>query len=185
MLSKISPNILFVLDEAYADYSDALDFPDSQKLLKKYPNLMILRTFSKIYGLAALRVGYGIAREEVINEILVTKQPFNVNSPAQIGAAAALKDIEFYKKSRAMNSTGKRFLYEELDRMELKYYETQANFICIYVAMDSKLLFQQMMDKGITIRPLTSFGMEQWIRVTVGNEHDNQLFIRILEEVLQ
>jgi len=184
-LSLIPEDILFVLDEAYADYSDALDFPDSRKLLEKYPNLMILRTFSKIYGLAALRVGYGIAREEVINEILVTKQPFNVNTPAQIGAAAALKDVEFYEKSRTMNSTGKRFLYQELDRLELKYYETQANFICIYVGMDSKLLFQQMMDRGVTIRPLTSFGMEQWIRVTVGKEKENQLFIRILEDVLK
>lgn len=185
MLSKIPEDVLFVLDEAYADYSDALDFPDSRKLLDKYANLLILRTFSKIYGLAALRVGYGIAREEVINEILVTKQPFNVNSPAQIGATAALSDNEFYEKSRAMNGTGKKFLYEQLDRLGLTYYKTQANFICIFVAMDSKTVFQQMMDKGITIRPLSSFGMDQWIRVTVGTEDDNLLFIRTLEDVLK
>lgn len=185
MLSKIPDDILFVLDEAYADYSDALDFPDSKKLLEKYPNLIILRTFSKIYGLAAMRIGYGIAREELINEILVTKQPFNVNTPAQIAATAALTDHVFYEKSRAMNSTGKRFLYEELDRLELKYYPTQANFICINVKRDSKEIFNEMMDQGVTIRSLTSFGMDQWIRVTVGTEADNRLLIRILENVLK
>ncbi|MBI9097241.1 MAG: histidinol-phosphate transaminase [Spirochaetaceae bacterium] len=185
MLKKIPHDILFVLDEAYADYSDALDFPDSKQLLEKYPNLMILRTFSKIYGLAGLRVGYGIAREEVLEEILVTKQPFNVNTPAQIGATAALSDDDFYRRSREMNSIGKRFIYDELDRLELKYYESQANFVCLYIGMDSKVLFQQMMDQGITIRPLTSFGLEQWIRVTVGTEEDNRLFIRILENTLK
>ena len=185
MISKVPENTLFVLDEAYADYSDALDFPDSGKLLKKYPNLMILRTFSKIYGLAALRVGYGIARKEVINQILVTKQPFNVNMPAQIGATAALTDIDFYKKSRTMNSTGKRFLYRELDRLGMEYYQSQANFVCIYVNRDSKELFQIMMDQGVTIRPLSSFGLNQWIRVTVGKEEDNKFFIRILENTLR
>ncbi len=185
MLSGIPGDILFVLDEAYADYSDALDFPDSKELLKKYPNLMILRTFSKIYGLAAMRVGYGIAREELIDEILVTKQPFNVNTPAQIAATAALSDDAFYEKSRAMNSTGKRFLYEELDRLELTYYPTQANFICIDVKRDSKEVFNEMMDQGVTIRSLTSFGMNQWIRVTVGTETDNRLLVRILENVLK
>jgi len=185
MLAKVPENTLFVLDEAYGDYSDALDYPDSKKLLRKYPNLMILRTFSKIYGLAALRVGYGIAREEVINDILVTKQPFNVNTPAQIGATAALSDDDFYRKSRSMNSTGKRFLYEELDRLEIKYYPSQANFICLYVGRDSKELFQEMMEQGVTIRPLTSFGLDQWIRVTVGSEQDNKLFIRILENTLK
>lgn len=184
ILAEIPENVLFVLDEAYVDYSEALDFPDSRKLLRKYPNLMILRTFSKIYGLAALRVGYGIAREEVINEILVTKQPFNVNTPAQIGASAALDDREFYEKSREMNRTGKYFLYRELDRLEMKYYPTQANFICIYVGMDSKKLFEEMMSKGVTIRPLSSFGLDQWIRVTIGTEEDNRLFIRILEDSL-
>jgi len=177
--------LLFVLDEAYADYSDALDFPDSKALLEKHSNLLVLRTFSKIYGLAALRVGYGIADKNVINQILVTKQPFNVNTPAQIGAKAALKDDDFYNKSREMNSTGKRFLYRELDRLNLEYYESQANFICINVERDSKILFAKMMDQGVTIRPLTSFGLNKWIRVTVGKEKDNKLFIRILENSLE
>jgi histidinol-phosphate aminotransferase len=185
MISKVPENTLFVLDEAYADYSDALDFPDSKKLLAKYSNLLILRTFSKIYGLAALRVGYGIAREELINQILVTKQPFNVNSPAQIGATAALSDDDFYERSRMMNSTGKRYLYEELDRLGVKYYPTQANFICIYVGVDSIELFKEIMEMGLTIRPLTSFGLEKWIRVTVGSEEDNSLFIRLLEKTLK
>ena len=104
LLGRVPESTLFVLDEAYADYSDALDFPDSKKLLEKYKNLIILRTFSKIYGLAALRVGYGIGREDLINDILKAKQPFNVNTPAQTGATAALSDVVFY--NRAEGSRG-------------------------------------------------------------------------------
>lgn len=185
MMSKVPDSTLFVLDEAYADYSDASDFPDSKKLLKKYPNLLILRTFSKIYGLAALRVGYGIASEKMINQILVTKQPFNVNSPAQIGATAALSDQEFYEKTLQMNRRGKVYLYKELDRLGLKYYPTQANFICICVERNSIELFKEMMDKGLTIRPLASFDLDNWIRITVGTEDDNRLFINLLEQTLK
>lgn len=185
LLSAIPQDVLFVLDEAYGDYSDSLDFPDWKKLLEKYENLLILRTFSKIYGLAAMRVGYGIAREEVINQILVTKQPFNVNTPAQKAAVAALGDTDFYEKSRTMNSTGKRFFYRELDRLGLTYYPSQANFLCIHVERDSKELFQEMMDQGVTIRPLTSFGLRDWIRVTIGKEEDNKLLIRVLENSLK
>ncbi len=185
LISRVPESTLFVLDEAYADYSDALDFPDSHKLFDKYKNLIILRTFSKIYGISALRVGYGIAKEEIINDILKAKQPFNVNTPAQIGAEAALSDTDFYQKSIEMNSTGKRFLYRELDRLNLEYYQSQANFICIHVKQDSKILFEKMMNQGVTIRPLTSFGLYDWIRVTIGTENDNLLFIRILENSLE
>ncbi|MCP4180183.1 MAG: histidinol-phosphate transaminase [bacterium] len=185
MLNRIPGDTLFVLDEAYQDYTDALDFPDSQKLFNKYRNIVILRTFSKIYGLSALRIGYGIARKEIINDILKTKQPFNVNTLAQIGARAALSDDDFYERTREMNSTGKRFLYRELDRLGLTYYPSQANFVCINVNRDSKDLFQEMMNQGITIRPLTSFGLNEWIRVTIGTESDNLLFIRILENTIK
>lgn len=185
LLEKIPGDVLFVLDEAYADYSDAPDFPDWKKLLARFENLLILRTFSKIYGLAALRVGYGIARENVINEILVTKQPFNVNTPAQRAAEAALSDTSFYEKSRAMNGTGKKYLYGELDRLGLEFYKTQANFICINVKRDSKILFEEMMDRGVTIRPLTSFGLNEWIRITIGTEEDNRLVMGILEDCLK
>ena len=184
MLEKVPKETLFVLDEAYGDYSDAPDFPDAKKLLTKYSNLMVLRTFSKIYGLAAMRIGYGIAREEVINQVLVTKQPFNVNTPAQMGAIVALNDDEFYEKSRAMNRQGKKFLYGELDRLGLTYYRSQANFICIGVKRDEQKLFRDIMGQGITIRPLTSFGLAEWIRVTIGSERDNKLFIKILEKTL-
>ncbi|MBN2657962.1 MAG: histidinol-phosphate transaminase [Spirochaetales bacterium] len=185
MLSRIPHDVLFVLDEAYADYSDADDFPQWKTLLKKFPNLIILRTFSKIYGLAAMRIGYAMAKEEVINQILVTKQPFNVNTPGQRAAEAALKDSEFYEKSRAMNREGKKYLYRELERLGLKFYPTQANFICIHVKRDSSELFQNMMGRGVTIRPLASFGLNEWIRVTIGQEEDNKLLIRILEESLK
>jgi len=184
MLSRIPGDVLFVLDEAYADYSDAEDFPDWKILLEKYDNLIVLRTFSKIYGLAAMRVGYAMAREEVINQILVTKQPFNVNTPAQRGAEAALRDEEFYQKSRTMNFEGKKYLYGELKRLGLCHYPTEANFICVHVARDGKTLFTEMMNRGVTIRPLASFGMDEWIRITIGREEDNKLLIRVLEESL-
>lgn len=185
LLSRIPEDLIFVLDEAYADYSDAPDFPNWKILLDKYPNFLVLRTFSKIYGLAAMRVGYAMAREEVIEQILVTKQPFNVNTPAQAAATAALEDKVFYEKSLRMNRDGKKFLYGELDRLGLKYYKSEANFICIHVKEDSRGLFEKMMSKGVTIRPLDSFGLNDWIRITIGKEEDNKFLITLLEECLQ
>ncbi len=184
-LEKVSRDVLVVLDEAYYEYVGWDEFPRSVELLGAHPNVLILRTFSKIYGLAGLRVGYGIAREEVIRNLSRAKTPFNVNLAAQEAALAALEDDEFVERSVAMNAEGKRYLYREFDRLGLRYYPTEANFVCVHLNRDGTEVFERIMDMGVTIRPLRSFGMADWIRVTVGTPEQNRLFISCLQRVLK
>lgn len=183
-LSRMPDTLLVVLDEAYCHYATAADFPSSLELLGRYPNLVILRTFSKIYGLASLRVGFAVARPEIIRDLLVVKQPFNVGSLAQAGAAAALKDVDFVGRSRAANEEGRILIETGLSELGLSFLPTQANFIAIHVRTDAAGLFRQMMALGVTIRPLASFGLPDWIRVTIGKPEHNELFLRALRDVL-
>ncbi len=180
-MKRCPPDVLVVLDEAYYEYVDWDEFPDSVKMLKDHPNIMILRTFSKIYGLAGLRVGYGIAREDVIRDVSKTKTPFNVNLPAQEAALAALGDDEFVERSVAVNAEGKNYLYREFERLGLKYHPTEANFICVHVGRDGMEVFRKIMEMGVTIRPLKSFNLHDWIRVTVGTPEQNAKFVSCLE----
>jgi histidinol-phosphate aminotransferase len=183
-LEKIPPETLVVSDEAYADFADAPDFPDSVSLLAKYPNLLVMKTFSKLYGLAGLRGGYGIAREEVAADLLKAKISFSVNLPALAAARAALEDTEFVEKSLALNREGKAWLYREFERLGLACYPTQANFICVDVGRDSRDMERRIMELGVTIRPLASFGIPQSLRVTVGTQRQNRTFIGCLEKAL-
>jgi histidinol-phosphate aminotransferase len=183
-LQKVPSEIMVVLDEAYAEYAAAADYPNSLSLLKTFPNLLITRTFSKIYGLAGLRVGYVIAAPETIAYLNKTREPFNVNALAQTAAAAALTDKDFVQRSRENNETGKKYLYAELAKLNLKYYPTEANFIFVYVGQDCIAAFQKLMDKGLTVRPMRSFGVNDAIRVTIGTPEQNQKFIAALKEIL-
>ena len=183
-LGRVPGDVLVVCDEAYFEYTGNGDFPDSISLMEKYPNLVILRTFSKIYGLAGLRVGYGIAREEVVLDLLKAKTPFNVNILAQEAALAALEDDDFVRRSVSVNAEGKAYLYGEFRRLGLEYYPTEANFICVRVGKDCMEVFQKIMDMGVTIRPMKSFGMMDRIRVTIGTPEQNRIFIDCLEKVL-
>lgn len=181
---KVPSEVLVVVDEAYAEYVTTPDYPQPLKLLAKYKNLLITRTFSKIYGLAGLRIGYVIAAPEVIAYLNKTREPFNVNQLAQIAAAAALDDTEFVQKSRENNELGKKYLSAELDRLGLKYYSSAANFIFVYIKQDCRQAFQKLMDKGVTVRPLQGFGVQDAIRVTIGTPEQNKKFIKALQEIL-
>ena len=183
-LRKVPHNILVVLDEAYADFADAADFPDSIALLKTYPNLLIMRTFSKLYGLAGLRVGYGIAREEIVSALSKVKISFSVNLPALAAAHAALADTDFVQKSLALVTGGKAFYAKEFKRLGLDFYPTQANFICVHVKRDSKELERRITELGFTIRPLASFGLPSHLRITFGTPQQNEDFIACLEKAL-
>ena len=143
-----------------------------------------MRTFSKIYGLAGLRVGYGFGAPAVITNLNKAREPFNVNSVAQVAAVAALDDDDFLKKSIATNEEGKKYLYDELDKLKLPYYQTQANFIFIALPIDGNQAFLKLMDLGVTIRPLKSFGFDKAIRVTIGTQTQNEFFITALKKVL-
>lgn len=183
-LSGLPDHVLVVIDEAYAEFSTAADFPDSMELIRGFPNLVVLRTFSKIYGLAGMRIGYGIGRSDIIRDVLRVKQPFNVGLLAQAAATAALADEDFVRRSIQNNREGKEYLYGELKKLGLVYHPTEANFICINTMYDSMKLFERIMELGVTIRPLRSFGMPNSIRVTIGTPEQTRLFVRCLKTAL-
>lgn len=184
-MERVPPTVLVVSDEAYREYVERPDFPDTLGMIPRYPNLVVLRTFSKIYGLAGLRVGYGVGSREVITSFYKVKTPFNVNLLAQEAALAALEDEEFVKQSVETNRIGKEYLYLEFERLGLRYYPSDANFVCVHVGRDSMEVFKAIMDLGVTIRPLRSFQLNEWIRVTVGTEDQNRKFVSCLEKVLK
>lgn len=185
-LAKVPKSSTVVLDEAYAEYATASDFPKSTELLGTFPNLIILRTFSKAYGLAGLRVGYAIASKTVIQILNKTRLPFNVNRVAQTAALAALEDIQHLEKSKKNNAEGKLVLESILQKKKLKYYPTEANFIWIGLpkGLAADNTFMEFLRRGIIIRPLTSFGMPGAIRVTIGTPDQNKRFGEALEEIV-
>lgn len=179
LMENIPDGVLVVMDEAYYEYVTDPEYADSMKWFKMGKDIFILRTFSKIYGLAGLRIGYGIASKEIITEINKLRPPFNTNSLGQVAALAALGDEEHIKKSRQINEEGKRFLYSELERLNIQYIPTEANFIYIPVR-DSMGLYDALLKKGVIIRPM---GPEA-IRVTIGLPEENKRFIETLETVM-
>ncbi|MEG1796781.1 MAG: histidinol-phosphate transaminase [Clostridium sp.] len=184
VLGKIPPNVVIIMDEAYIEYVTDKDFPDSLELLPKYPNMVVLRTFSKAYGLASLRCGYGIVHKELgeyFNRII---GPFDVNLFAQKAALAALEDEEFLKLVYDTNVAGREYLYDELDKMGLPYAKTNANFIMLNTLVDDKVVFDRLLRAGIIIRPGHLLGMPGWMRVTIGTEIQNHKFIKALKEIL-
>jgi len=181
-LKKIPESVLVVVDEAYAEFVESKEFPDSLKYVKEGKSVVVLRTFSKFYGLAGLRVGYGIARKELIAPMFKAKMPFNVSRLAQAGAKAALEDKPFLDKTYKNNVEGKKYLYAELDKLGLEYKKTESNFIFINLKKPADQLFIEMMKQGVIIRPLTSFGLPQSIRVSIGTKEQNQKLIKALEK---
>jgi histidinol-phosphate aminotransferase len=177
---KVPDNVLVVVDEAYAEFVESKDFPDSVNYVKEGRNVIVLRTFSKFFGLAGLRVGYGVARKELIAPMFRTKMPFNVNRLAQAGAAAALDDDEFMARTLQNNGAGKDYLYAELDKLGIKHKKTEANFIFINVKKPADEMFLELMRAGVIIRPLTSFGFPNAIRVSIGTPEQNAKFIAAL-----
>ncbi|MGF7058367.1 histidinol-phosphate transaminase [Brassicibacter mesophilus] len=180
-LDKVPQNIVVVYDEAYNEYVTKDDYPkDSISLLEKYPNILILRTFSKIYGLAALRVGYTMASEEIIENINKIRGPFNVNSLAQAAALAALEDQDFIKESFRINKEGKEYLYDEFSKMNLEYAPSETNHIFVNVEKDANEVFIELQKKGMIIRPMVG----TWIRVSIGTMEQNKMFIKLLKNLL-
>ncbi len=183
-LERVPRSVLVVLDEAYCHYADDPRYPQSLPLVEKWPNLIVTRTFSKIYGLAAARVGFAVASPELITHLAVVKQPFNVNVLGQTAAAAALNDHAFVERSLKVNREGKTFWVNALKERGLFFYPTQANFIAVQVDRDAKAVFEAMADAGVTIRALASFGLPEWIRITIGTLEQNTLCLKALDHAL-
>jgi len=183
-LSKVPSSVLVVLDEAYCEYIDDPSFPDGLKLLHKYPNLILLRTFSKIYGLASLRIGYGIGRADVIRSINQVREPFNTSRIGQAAALASLQDEEFISFCRGENKKGLEFFNRKFEELGLKAFPAYGNFIMVDVQRPGQEVFDALLRKGIIVRA----GHHRYptsIRITVGNQEQNEKVIAALTAVLQ
>jgi histidinol-phosphate aminotransferase len=185
LISKVSQNTIVVIDEAYGEYVGSPDYPDSLEYVKNKKNVIVLRTFSKIYGLAGLRVGYAIAKPDIIKYLNLVRLPFSVNRLAQIAASVSLSDTNHVEKSRKNNSEGKAYLYKELEKIGVSFVKTEANFIFINLNNDADMAFMELMRRGVIVRPLTSFGMPGSIRVTIGTPEQNKKFISALAEIVK
>ena len=184
VLRRIPKKVIIVMDEAYVEYVESNDFPNSLELLKENPNIIVLRTFSKAYGLASLRCGYGIATEELVGYLNRVINPFDVNLFAQNAAIAALLDEEFLNKVYETNNEEKTFLYEEFSKMNLDYIATDANFIMVNLNRDDKPIFDALLKKGVIIRPGFLLDMPQWLRITIGTREQNEKVVKALKEVI-
>jgi histidinol-phosphate aminotransferase len=184
-LQCVPRGIITVIDEAYFEYTSSPDFPDTVEYVKQGKDIVVLRTFSKIYGLAGLRVGYGIAKPEIIKYLNLTKLPFNVNRLGQLAAAASLDDESFIQKSLKNNREGKEYFYSELDQLKLEYKKTEANFIFLRVGRPADEVFLEFLRRGVIIRPLSSFGMPDAIRITIGTVEQNNKLVAALKDILK
>ena len=183
-MQKVPEKVLVVVDEAYAEFVESKGFPDTLKYIRAGKNIIVLRTFSKFYGLAGLRIGYGIAEPEIIKPFFKVKMPFNVNRLAQVGAAAALNDNTFLKKTYKNNIEMKKYLYAEFNRLGLEYKKSEANFIFVNLKRNADEFCQKLIKLGVSIRPLTSFGLPQAIRVSIGTPQQNKKLTKTLSMVL-
>lgn len=184
LLDRTPERVLVVIDEAYREFVQRPDYHfDSVSYISRHKNLVLLRTFSKIYGLAGLRIGYAIADESVLGAILRVKPPFNVNSLAQGAALAAIDDEEHIRRTVEKVSQQKRWLYKKLKQLGLNALPSETNFITIDIG-DSVKVAGELMKRGVIVRPLAGFGLREFIRVTIGRPRDNKLFIEALEQII-
>lgn len=185
LLGSLNKDILVVCDEAYYEYVDADDFPDTVSLMKQYPNLMVTRTFSKAYGLAALRIGYGICQKNVVNDLEVVRETFNTSRLAQVAAIAALEDQIFIKECSKRNREELEQFYSFCWRFGLSYFPSQANFIWIDLKRNTNDLVNRLLLKGFIIRPGSQFGCQTSMRITIGSSTQNDDLIAYLSQLLQ
>ena len=182
-LKRVPENVFIISDEAYFEYVESPEFGSGFPHLDR-GNVIVVRTFSKIYGLAGLRIGYGIANEHVIGVIEKIRPPFNTTGIAQEAALAALDDREHVRRSAALNSVGKKFLCREFSRLGIAYTPTEANFILCRFAGSATKLVKDLEQRGIIIRLVQGFGLpDNFVRITIGTHEENEALIRALEEM--
>ncbi len=186
-LCKVPDSVIVVLDEAYVDYMDPASRVDTQTLVRRPDGccpVVLLRTFSKAYGLPGLRVGYGIMTTEVATCLHKVRQPFNINRMAQAGALAALEDDDFYQQTLSNTKKGLSFLFDEVGKIGCAGYPSQANFFLIDVRGDADKLYRQMLCQGVIVRSMSSYGFPSFIRVTIGTKEENVRFLGALKDCL-
>jgi histidinol-phosphate aminotransferase len=183
-LQKVPKDVLVVLDEAYYEYVVDPAYPQAVPMLEHYPNLIILRTFSKIYGLAALRIGYGIASEEIVGHLDHVREPFNTNTLAQAAARAALQDQAFVEECRKRNREGMKQLTDRFDEWGLSYFPSQTNFVLVDLQQDSDAVFRKLLEQGIIVRSGRALGFPGYQRITVGSAEQNEKVLQALGSIV-
>lgn len=183
--ARVPPHVLTVLDEAYCHYVDDPDYPDGLDFLRDGRHVVVLRTFSKIHGLAGLRLGYGLASSDVARAIEAVRSPFNTSVLAQAGGLAALEDTGHVERSRAENAREARTLMEGLRRRGLDFVPTVANFILMRTGLSGEELHRRLLEEGVIIRPLEPYGFKDAVRVTIGRPEENRRFLEALDRVLR
>ena len=183
-MKKVPKGCVVVFDQAYAEFVDDVNYPDTFGMIKQYDNIVYMKTFSKAYGLASFRVGYAIASPEVIGLMERVRCPFNVSLQGQAAALAALADTGFLNDSIIKNKEIKEFTLKKLTEMNFECLPTQANFIMVNVKRDSRQVFVELMKRGYIIRPGAAFGMDEFIRITLGTMEEMEGFFCALDEVL-
>jgi histidinol-phosphate aminotransferase len=184
-LSRLSDRVIVILDEAYGDFVEDAFYPNGLDYLREKKQVIVLRTFSKVYGLAGLRIGFALGKEDLIACLYQVRDPFPVHRLAQVAAVAALNDEGHAIKSIQSVYEGKRYLYKELDRLGLSYLPSQANFIFIDFEKDTAEIFQALLREGVIIRPGKVWGYPTFARVTIGRMEDNRRFIKALKKILK
>jgi histidinol-phosphate aminotransferase len=181
-LERVPSHVIVALDEAYWDYQDPALRTDARPWLDRFPNLVVTRTFSKIYGIASLRAGYALSHPTVADLLNRVRQPFNNNSFALIAAEAALDDQEFVRRSIELNTVQRARLDAELKKRGHTVLPSQANFITVGFGRDAKPIHQGLLERGVIVRPMGSYGLPQFLRVTVGTATQNDRFLAALDE---
>ena len=184
-IQRVPEKVLIVLDEAYYEMVDSDSYPDSLTYVREgLRNVFVLRTFSKVYGLAGIRIGYGFTHPDIVSTLLKIKPPFNVNRLAQTAGIAALQDSDFVTRSVYTNKTGRQVLYRELDRLGLSYAESHTNFILIRIGPNASNVQQELLKLGVIVRPCEGYDLPDYLRVSIGTMDQNERFIKSLSEIL-
>ncbi len=184
-LDALPQETVVIADEAYIEFvRDKRSFDGVRYILREGPYVVSIRTFSKAYGLAGLRIGYALARPEVVDVLNRVRQPFNVNMLAQVGALAALDDEDFLERTRTLTSEGLRYLYDQLGAMGLRTIPTEANFFLVELPAGARMIYSALLERGVITRAMDTYGLERFLRVSVGLPEENRLFVEALREVL-
>jgi histidinol-phosphate aminotransferase len=180
-MSRLTENVIVVFDEAYFEFLDRP--PDTLRFVREGRNIVVLRTFSKIHGLAGLRIGYAVGPADLVQVLHKTRQPFNVNSIAQIGALAALEDDGHLQETKRVIDEGRAYLREEFSKMKIRFVPGTANFVMVNVG-DGHAIFDKLLEQGIIVRPLRGYGLPEWVRISIGTMEENKKLVAALKKVM-
>ena len=183
-LEKVPRNVIILVDEAYFEYVDDPGYPDTLRYHLTRESLVTVRTFSKVYGLAGLRVGYGVASREAVSYMDRVREPFNVNSAAQAAACAALDDEEHVARSRELNREGKEYFREKLGELGVRYTESHGNFVLVDLERDPMPVYEALLRDGVITRPVGGYGLKTHLRISLGLGRENEKFIESLGRIL-